>query len=1208
MSFHPGRGCPRGRIPPGQHGAPPNYRPSNQRQPPPQPPMPPYHYEPPSAPCPGYSGQGNSYMPPRPDFMRYPLPVPSQGPSPLSQCPIRPPFPSPPIRQGFPDPPNFPPPPLPNSSGSSLSGPPPPSPNAYHYMMPNIPPPPLPHPAVPPSMPQPMSYQPPYSMGYAQPSFPPPGFGPAYAAGSGSASFKADPFRHGGPYKAEKPPGDRRSPERGRRHEEPRHAGRYGYGGHGDRHKMDYPPERKDRGRSLDRRRPEGGRHRTPPRHRSRERSRERHRHRDSRRSPSSDRQHRKRPRSRSSSRDRKRPRWEEERERRSEGPGAGRGRSHASSKSRDAEGPSADRPEEEREEEELLKPAWIRCTHAESYYSNDPMDQVGDSTVVGTSKLRNLYERFEEELGRRQERAKSTRPEWEPPKTKLDEDLDESSSESDCESDGGSSCSSSSDSEVFDVIAEIKRKKAHPDRLHEELWYNDPGQMNDGPLCKCSAKARRTGIRHSIYPGEEPVKMCRPMNNNAGKLFHYRITVSPPTNFLTDRPTVIEYDDHEYLFEGFSLFSHTPLTNIPLCRVIRFNIDYTIHFIEEMTPENYCVRGLELFSSYLFKDVLELYDWNLTGPEADVDSPGCQKFHFMPRFVRFLPGPDSGSNPGWISPFPPGQEALQKIRQKNTMRREVTVELSSQGFWKTGIRSDVCQHAMMLPVLTHHIRYHQCLMHLDRLIGYVFKERCLLQLAMTHPSHHLNFGMNPDHARNSLSNCGIRQPKYGDRKVHHMYMRKKGINTLINIMSRLGQDDPSPSRINHNERLEFLGDAVVEFLTSVHLYYLFPCLEEGGLATYRTAIVQNQHLAMLAKKLELDRFMLYAHGPDLCRESDLRHAMANCFEALIGAVYLEGGLEEAKQLFGRLLFNGEDMREVWLNYPPHPLQVQEPTTDRQLIETSPVLQKLTDFEDTIGVLFTHVRLLARAFTLRTVGFNHLTLGHNQRMEFLGDSIMQLVATEYLFIHFPDHHEGHLTLLRSSLVNNRTQAKVAEELGMQEFAITNDKTKRPVALRTKTLADLLESFIAALYIDKDLEYVHTFMNVCFFPRLKEFILNQDWNDPKSQLQQCCLTLRTEGKEPDIPLYKTLQTVGPSHARTYTVAVYFKGTRIGCGKGPSIQQAEMGAAMDALQKYNFPQMAHQKRFIERKYRQELREMRRERERQEKESDDAEDGRK
>ncbi|GAA6086997.1 ribonuclease 3 isoform X1, partial [Tachysurus ichikawai] len=124
---------------------------------------------------------------------------------------------------------------------------------------------------------------------------------------------------------------------------------------------------------------------------------------------------------------------------------------------------------------------------------------------------------------------------------------------------------------------------------------------------------------------------------------------------------------------------------------------------------------------------------------------------------------------------------------------------------------------------------------------------------------------------------------------------------------------------------------------------------------------------------------------------------------------------------------------------------------------------------------------------------------------------------------------------------------------------TLEETKRP------SHPESMDTFIAALYIDKDLEYVHTFMNVCFFPRLKEFILNQDWNDPKSQLQQCCLTLRTEGKEPDIPLYKTLQTVGPSHARTYTVAVYFKGERIGCGKGPSIQQAEMGAAMDALEK-------------------------------------------
>ncbi|XP_077209560.1 ribonuclease 3 isoform X1 [Paroedura picta] len=1337
MSFHVGRGAPRGRGGAAVRALTQTFRPQNLRQLHPQQPSPQYQYDQQSVTPSAYqSPPATTYVPPRPDFVPYPPPIPPSPQGAVGQCPLRPPFAGHQVRQSFPLPPCFPPapPPVPNPGNppvpANASGQ-----NAFPYMMP---PPSMPHPLPPPIIPQQVNYQPVYSPAYSQQTFPPPNFNNyqhnanSYQSGGTNANSGGNAnanFRHSGQYPVEKPPNERRSPERGKHYEEHRH--REHCHGHGDRHRSTNHPERRDRGRSPDRRRQEGSRHRsdyvrgrTPPRHRSyewcRDRQRDRHRHRDSRRSPSAERSYRKdhkRTGSRSPSQDRKRPRWEEDRDRWSEN--TNREKNYTSIKDKEPEEATADKTQEE-DDEDLLKPVWVRCTHSESYYSNDPMDQVGDSTVVGTSRLRDLYEKFEDELGKRQAKAKAARPPWEPPKTKLDEDVG-TSSDSDCDSDDDS-CSSSSDSEVFDVIAEIKRKKAHPDRLHEELWYNDPGQMNDGPLCKCSAKARRTGIRHGIYPGEEPIKPCRPMTNNAGRLYHYRITVSPPTNFLTDRPTVVEYDDHEYIFEGFSMFAHAPLTNIPLCKVIRFNIDYTIHFIEEMMPENFCVRGLELFSSYLFKDILELYDWNLIGPSSENYDASCPRFHFMPRFVRFLP--DGGkevlsmhqillyllrcnkplvpeeeianmlqweelewqkyaeeckgmivTSPGMkpssvridqldreqfnpdVITFPiivhfgirPAQlsyagdpqyqklwksyvklrhllanspkvkqadkqklvqreEALQKIRQKNTMRREVTVELSSQGFWKTGIRSDVCQHAMMLPVLTHHIRYHQCLMHLDKLIGYTFKDRCLLQLAMTHPSHHLNFGMNPDHARNSLSNCGIRQPKYGDRKVHHMHMRKKGINTLINIMSRLGQDDPAPSRINHNERLEFLGDAVVEFLTSVHLYYLFPSLEEGGLATYRTAIVQNQHLAMLAKKLELDRFMLYAHGPDLCRESDLRHAMANCFEALIGAVYLEGSLEEAKHLFGRLLFNDKGLREVWLNYPLHPLQLQESNTDRQLIETSPVLQKLTEFEDAIGVIFTHVRLLARAFTLRTVGFNHLTLGHNQRMEFLGDSIMQLVATEYLFIHFPDHHEGHLTLLRSSLVNNRTQAKVAEELGMQEFAITNDKTKRPVALRTKTLADLLESFIAALYIDKDLEYVHTFMNVCFFPRLKEFILNQDWNDPKSQLQQCCLTLRTEGKEPDIPLYKTLQTVGPSHARTYTVAVYFKGERIGCGKGPSIQQAEMCAAMDALEKYNFPQMAHQKRFIERKYRQELKEMRWEREHQERELEEMEDLRK
>lgn len=143
--------------------------------------------------------------------------------------------------------------------------------------------------------------------------------------------------------------------------------------------------------------------------------------------------------------------------------------------------------------------------------------------------------------------------------------------------------------------------------------------------------------------------------------------------------------------------------------------------------------------------------------------------------------------------------------------------------------------------------------------------------------------------------------------------------------MSRFGRENETDSSITHNERLEFLGDAVVEFLTSIHLFFMFPDLEEGGLATYRAAIVQNQHLAVLAKvksegmaqelshfidnvkfllqKLRLDEFMLYAHGSDLCHELELRHAMANCFEALMGALLLDGGIEVADKVFANTLF-----------------------------------------------------------------------------------------------------------------------------------------------------------------------------------------------------------------------------------------------------------------------------------------------------------------
>ena len=523
-------------------------------------------------------------------------------------------------------------------------------------------------------------------------------------------------------------------------------------------------------------------------------------------------------------------------------------------------------------------------------------------------------------------------------------------------------------------------------------------------------------------------------------------------------------------------------------------------------------------------------------------------------------------------------ENRLQEMRTQGRMKRNVTVAISSKNFFRTGIMCDIVQHAMLIPVLTTHLRFHRSLEALETTIGYKFSNRYLLQLALTHPSYKENFGTNPDHARNSLTNCGIRQPEYGDKKIHYMNTRKRGINTLISIMSRFGKENEMESNITHNERLEFLGDAVVEFITSIHLFHLFPDLEEGGLATYRAAIVQNQHLAVLAKRLGLEKFMLYAHGSDLCHELELRHAMANCFEALMGSLFLDSDIKTADKVFSIALMDDLELKEIWDNYPRHPLQEQEPNGDRQWIESFELLKNLRNFEEAIGVEFTHIRLLARAFTDRSIGYTNLTLGSNQRLEFLGDTVLQLICSEFLYRHFPEHHEGHLSLLRSSLVNNRTQAVVCDDLGMTKFAVySNPKAE----LKTKDRADLLEAFLGSLYVDKDLEYCETFCHVCLFPRLQDFIMNQDWNDPKSKLQQCCLTLRTmDGNEPDIPYYKVVESTGPTNTRVYKVAVYFRDKRLASSTGHSIQQAEMNAAKKALEnsKNLFPQLDHQKRVI------------------------------
>ncbi|VVC29497.1 Double-stranded RNA-binding domain,Ribonuclease III domain,Ribonuclease III [Cinara cedri] len=917
----------------------------------------------------------------------------------------------------------------------------------------------------------------------------------------------------------------------------------------------------------------------------------------------------------------------------------------------------------------------------------------IGSKVFIANDITLEVCHEFETVLGKRATAVNALKPVYTKPR-KMNVNVCKHKCVGNKDYDNDSCSSSDEDSDHKNAtLIELAKKCAHPDRLHPELWHNELGEMNDGPVCKCSCKSQRSGIHHNIYIGEGQFKPCLPNTNNADKLYHYRISITPSTNFLLKCPTVIKHERNKYIFEGFSLLSHYPIPTLPTCKVVRFNTNYAILYIEEKMPENFVIQELELFYKFFFKDILELVDLDF---HAIGNKDGCPVFHFMPRFVRdlsnnnnellsmrnvlkyllnnnkllfeenSLPGlkqmsidewqdivdeykgmiitnpetkPSSirvdqldrnnkmettdklypvvvhfGIRPSQLSyagnpdyqkrwrdyvkfrhllanmPKPSAEDkrklktkeiSLQETKSHNKMKRGVTAAISSKGFYKTGLMCDIVQHAMLLPVLVCHFRFHKSLECLENSIGYKFKNKYLLQLALTHPSYRDNFGTNPDHVRNTLTNCGIRQPEYGGRHLNFTNTRKRGLNTLINIMSQFGKKSEMESNIMHNERLEFLGDAVIEFLSTIHLFNIFPDVEEGSLATYRAAIVQNQHLAIMAKYLKLDDFMLYAHGSDLCHDSELKHAMANCFEALMGALFLDGGVEVADRVFGETFFkDSPEHLKIWVNYPKHLLQQQEPDGDRKWIKTLPLLQRLTSFEDSIGIKFNHIRLLARAFTDRSVGFTNLTLGSNQRLEFLGDTVLQLIASDYLYKYFPEHHEGHLSLLRSSLVNNRTQSVVCDDLGMVNYALyANPKPE----MKTKDRADLLEALLGALYIDKGLKHCQAFCNVCFFPRLHDFILKQDWNDPKSKLQQCCLTLRSvDGGEPDIPIYKVIECMGPTNGRKYTVAVYFKGVRLSQANGHSIQRAEMNAANSALEvsKDLFPQLDHQRKAISR----------------------------
>lgn len=221
----------------------------------------------------------------------------------------------------------------------------------------------------------------------------------------------------------------------------------------------------------------------------------------------------------------------------------------------------------------------------------------------------------------------------------------------------------------------------------------------------------------------------------------------------------------------------------------------------------------------------------------------------------------------------------------------------------------------------------------------------------------------------------------------------------------------------------------------------------------------------------------------------------------------------------------------------------------------------LSEFEKLIGIDFKDKDLLKQAFTHRSFLNEHKALKgkHNERLEFLGDAVLELVITHYLYDTYPEKNEGDLTSVRSALVNATTCADVAKRLEVNDFLLlSKGEAKDTGRARQYILANALEAIIGAIYIDQGYDIARDFIIKYMAPMTEKIVREELWVDAKSKFQE-----RAQDVVGITPSYRTLKEVGPDHDKKFTVGVFLGEMMVSEGEGDSKQDAEQSAARRAL---------------------------------------------
>ncbi len=219
------------------------------------------------------------------------------------------------------------------------------------------------------------------------------------------------------------------------------------------------------------------------------------------------------------------------------------------------------------------------------------------------------------------------------------------------------------------------------------------------------------------------------------------------------------------------------------------------------------------------------------------------------------------------------------------------------------------------------------------------------------------------------------------------------------------------------------------------------------------------------------------------------------------------------------------------------------------------------EFLEKTEVKMTDISLIKQAFTHRSyINENRdMNLEHNERLEFLGDAVLELVVTDFLYREFPDKTEGDMTSLRSALVNSVTLAAVATDLNVNDYLLLSRGESRDTGrARQYILANTMESIIGAIYMDAGYDEAKKFISSNITPRVTGIIEDGSWIDNKSKFQE-----KAQDEVSITPAYKTVKETGPDHDKRFEVGVYLGKELVAKGEGKSKQDAEQNAAKKAL---------------------------------------------